>query len=68
MKEYKKMIKKLTDDELMEMIGGFEISKISISQKTIPVSVLKYGVYPVLKYGINPGKPQLIIDNVIGNK
>ena len=60
MKKCKKMIKQLTDNELMEMIGGFEISKISTSQKTIPVSMLKYGVYP--------GKPQLITDNVIGNK
>lgn len=54
MEQYKKIVKQLTDNELMEMIGGFTVSNISTNEKTIPVSMLKYGVYPVLKYGVNP--------------
>ena len=54
MEQYKKIVKQLTDNELMEMIGGFTVSNTSTNEKIIPVSMLKYGVNPVLKYGVNP--------------
>lgn len=63
MKECKKMIKQLTDDELMEMAGGFEIS---ISQKTNAIAMLKYGVYPVRPQSID--KVTLLNDKIYPNR
>ncbi|KNY25937.1 hypothetical protein [Pseudobacteroides cellulosolvens] len=52
----------LTDEELMDMVGGFDVAADeTISADTVTVSVdkyykpfMKYGIKPVAKYGVKP--------------
>lgn len=45
----------LTDEELMEMVGGFDTSAAASENVIIsPITVEKYGIPPVMKYGIKP--------------
>ncbi len=60
-KELKPKIE-LTDEELMDMVGGFDFAADeTISANIVTVSVeknyipyMKYGIKPVAKYGITP--------------
>ncbi|HEY9061083.1 MAG TPA: hypothetical protein VIO64_11380 [Pseudobacteroides sp.] len=42
----------LTDEELMEMVGGFDTA--ASENITSPVTIEKYGIPPMMKYGIKP--------------
>ncbi len=54
MENYEKVTEILSDDELMELTGGFEVSEKIIS----PIITVKYGVMPkwppIMLYGIQP--------------
>ncbi len=53
MEKYEKMTELLTDEELMELTGGFETSAKMIN----PFITVLYGVipvWPILLYGIQP--------------
>ena len=42
--------KNLTDEELMELTGGF----VAADKINLPVITMKYGIKPILLYGIPP--------------
>lgn len=50
MENYKKFTKALTDEELMELTGGF----VDSEKTNLPIITVKYGVKPILLYGIPP--------------